>query len=155
MKLARQEGDRFVFEMGRRERVLWQEVLRHFPLIPTSHHKLTRVPDANVDATDQELLEEAMAARKREQKGRLGKLLDDKQRWGPRGNGYRITFTREEMEWLLQVLNDVRVGSWLALGGPDPMDAPVAQMDEATARHIFLMEVSGHFECVLLEALGG
>jgi hypothetical protein len=128
--------------------------LRCFPLVPTSHHRLTRAPQSAAEAADQQLLEEAMAARQGEQKGRVAQLLGNKSRFAPQGDGFRVTLTREEMEWLLQVLNDVRVGSWLALGSPDPVNAPLTKRDEGTARHYFRMEVSEHFECVLLEALG-
>jgi len=96
-----------------------------------------------------------VAARKLEQKGRVGKLLEDAQRFVPRGAGFRVIFSREEMEWLLQVLNDVRVGSWLALGCPDPDAGKAPEVNESNAKYMFLMELSGHFEWVLLEALDG
>ena len=57
---------------------------------------------------------------------------------------------RAEVEWLFQVLNDVRVGSWVRLGSPEgkPREVTIA-----TAPHFVAMEMAGYFEAELLEAL--
>ena len=154
MKLLRTENDRFVFELGRREKTLFQDVLRHYPLSPVSHHKLTH-GTLHTNAANQELLEEAMASLRQQQQGRVGELLRAEGRFAAQGSGWRITFSREEMEWLLQVLNDVRVGSWLILGCPDPDEGTVPDLNESNAKYLFLMELSGQFEGELLEALDG
>jgi hypothetical protein len=153
MRLVRAEEDQFVFETGTRERSLFREVLKNFPLIPSSHHRLSRGPQAEDKAEDQELLEEALAANKQDQKSRVEAFLADSQRFVAHGRSQRVTFRREEMEWLLQVLNDVRVGSWIALGCPDPDEAKPPVVNESNTRFVFLMELSGHFQCVLLDAL--
>jgi hypothetical protein len=55
----------------------------------------------------------------------------------------------------LQVLNDVRVGSWIALGSPDTEQGEKILLTEETAPRVRSMEVAGAFEAVLLEALIG
>lgn len=155
MKLVKTEGGNLIFALSQRERALLTEVLRQYPLVPVSHHKLTRAAGSKVSTDDQALLEDAMSAQKVAQKGRVGEWLGHQARFAPQGPGFRVTISRADAEWLLQVLNDVRVGSWLALRCPDPDDGKVPSVDESTARFAFLMELSGHFECVLLEALHG
>ena len=57
-----------------------------------------------------------------------------------------------EVEWLLQVLNDVRVGSWLALGEPERGQEPAVTAQNA--RYLLALELCGLFQSVLLAALG-
>ena len=153
MRLVRASSEEYVFQMTGRERGLFLDVLRRFPLIPPSHHQLSRGLPAEEKAENERLLAQTMAARKQGQRSRVEKLIASPNRFVARGTGWRITFSREEMEWLLQVLNDVRVGSWLVLGCPDPEEGRGPEVTPANAAHLLLMELSGHFQCALLEAL--
>jgi hypothetical protein len=153
MRLVRAKPAEFVFQMTARERGLFLEVLRHFPLVPLSHHQIRRSSPADSPGGHERLLREAMATWKQDHKGRVQQLISNTGRFVARSGGWRIAFSREEMEWLLQVLNDVRVGSWLRLGCPDPDEGRAPQVTEANAPHLFLMELSGHFQCALLDAL--
>ena len=69
-----------------------------------------------------------------------------------RDGGFDLTLTSAEIEWLLQVLNDVRVGCWLTLGEPEPGEEP--EVSEENARYLIAMELCGLFESELLSALG-
>jgi len=55
----------------------------------------------------------------------------------------------------LQALNDVRVGSWIALGSPDLEERPQLAINEKTARHIWTMELAGEFEMFFLSTVDG
>jgi len=55
----------------------------------------------------------------------------------------------------LQVLNDVRVGSWIALGSPDPESGKKILFNEKLLPHFRTMELAGAFEMVFLDALSG
>jgi hypothetical protein len=66
---------------------------------------------------------------------------------------YLLSLKISEAEWLLQVLNDIRVGSWLRLGSPDRTEEFMAALSEQTAPYFWAMEVSGHFQMVLVHAL--
>ncbi len=153
MRLVRARRGEYLFQMTGREKGLFLEVLRHFPLIPPTHHKLSRGSPAQEQAENERLLLQAMAAAKQEQKSRVGRLVSSRDRFVAQGSNWRITFTREEMEWLLQVLNDVRVGSWLRLGCPDPDQGREPRVTAANAPFLFVLELSGHFQVLLLEAL--
>jgi len=60
--------------------------------------------------------------------------------------------TIAEIEWLLQILNDVRVGSWLSLGSPDE-ELELSLLNAKTAPHFWTMQLAGEFEMRLLKAL--
>ena len=53
----------------------------------------------------------------------------------------------------LQVLNDIRVGSWVKLGCPDPDKALPASPPRLDARSLQAMHLSGQFQMALLEAV--
>jgi hypothetical protein len=60
-------------------------------------------------------------------------------------------FTVTELDWLLQVLNDIRVGSWLRLGSPaDPhrLELTKNNWDDFVA-----LEFCGFMQSVLLRSL--
>ena len=52
----------------------------------------------------------------------------------------------------LQVLNDIRVGSWIQLGEPDPMSEMSQPLNEQTMILAWTMEIAGLFQNSLLEA---
>ena len=60
--------------------------------------------------------------------------------------------TPSELEWLLQILNDVRVGSWIILGSPEQA-MEFKLLNEKTAADFWAMEMSGQFQMRFLEAL--
>ncbi len=67
-------------------------------------------------------------------------------------NGFTISLNREEIEWLLQVLNEVRVGLWIALGSPsDPPQSLSLTPDKG--KLAWMMDIAGYFEMGLLRAL--
>lgn len=157
MKLLRCQNDLYEFRLGPREHQLLRQVLDAFPVTPLDHHRITRGPAMPALDDARQLLHESLAEANRQTRARLEAFLADPRRFLPAGEkSLRVGFNREEMEWLLQVLNDVRVGSWVRLGCPD-LDAPAPPLrpDPAHARHLVLMEAAGYFELELLAALDG
>ena len=154
MKLIEQNADRFVFRLGRREKVLLFEVLKLYPLVPACH---PRQPGsaAEKDVTDQELLESSLAEHRAENRRQVLAMLTEPGRLQAVGHSFHLSLTAAQVEWLLQVLNDVRVGSWLAIGSPDDKQSRAANLTAENIRYVFALEVSGLFEMALLKAVGG
>jgi hypothetical protein len=63
---------------------------------------------------------------------------------------YVLRIGLEDREILLQILNDIRVESWRALGEPDDLD-PLANPSESEQVHHNRMSLAGYFECNLLD----
>jgi hypothetical protein len=63
-----------------------------------------------------------------------------------------MALTEHQIEWLLQVLNDIRVGSWLALGSPDEKQGKQLRLNLQSAQYLWTMELCGQFESALLSA---
>ena len=150
MKLVQATKSKLVFLLGSREKRSLPQVLHLYPRVPAAHHVLSksgRLPDAQAN---QRLLDEALTEQRAENKKLVQALLADPRRFEPTETGARLSLARTEAEWLLQVLNDVRVGSWVILGSPEEKPAEVTI---ATAPYFVAMELAGYFQMQLLEAL--
>lgn len=154
MKLIDSEGNQFVFHFDLREKRLLHDLLSLYPLIPASHHRLTKSGDPAAHG-DQQLLEEALAEQRQENKRQVDAMLNEKGRFRRRKTGFDLALSADELEWLLQVLNDVRVGSWVLLGEPDEMHGKDVILTEQNARYFWSMELSGMFQAAFLQALQG
>jgi hypothetical protein len=155
MKLLQKDTNGFTFHLGKREKSLLLSVLRLYPLIPVSYHRVSREPKAGDSRADQALLEETMAAQKLENKGKVAAMMAQKFGLREDKSGYRLSLDAQQLEWLLQVLNDVRVGSWILLGCPDTDEGQQREITLKTARYYLVMEFAGYFQSVLLDALNG
>lgn len=154
MRLLKTHRGKFIFHLDQREEPLLQAVLRQYPLIPPAHQRLSRTVEIREDEAYQRLLDEALAEQRRENKRQLQALLADPQCFQTSENGCRMTLSVAGIEWLLQVLNDVRVGSWVRLGSPEK-DLWDFELNETTAPQAWTMEMAGYFQAHLLEALQG
>jgi hypothetical protein len=146
------DGTNFVFELGRREKRLLLEVLKYYPLIPSSHHKMSGWSDEAAMKATQKLLDEALAERKQEAKKQLQTLLDDAARFKETESGFHFVLNPQQAECLLEVFNDIRVGSWLILGEPNEKKGKPVNLTDANSQFLWTMEISGHYEAALLEA---
>jgi len=61
-----------------------------------------------------------------------------------------MTVSLEEREKLLQILNDIRVGCWRALGEPEDLHTNVAQTSTKDLAYQNLMDLAGYFEHSLI-----
>ena len=153
MKLIKREETNFVFHVGKREKRLLFDVLKLYPLVPAAHHRVSKASDTKRIEECQKLLEEALAERRGENKKQLLAMLNEQQRFQETDSGHRLTLSGAQIEWLLQVLNDIRVGSWLVLGEPDEKHGKPIELNTKNVRYYAAMEFGGLFQTILLEAL--
>ncbi len=152
MKLLERSDRGLVFQLGSREKNLLQSLLQFYPRMPAGHQPLSKsraLPDME---SSQRLLEEALAEHRKENRQQLKKLLLDPHRMATNDAGWRLSLSPGDLEWLLQVLNDIRVGSWIKLGSPE---GRCDKINEQTAPHLWAMEMALSFQACLLEALSG
>jgi len=152
VKLIQQDGETFLFHISKREKGLLFEVLKLYPLIPIAHHRVCQTSAAPRAAESQKLLESALADRTRENKRQLLAMLKQELRLQETDGAHRLTLSGPQMEWLLQVLNDIRVGSWLILGEPDEKKGKPIELNDENARYYAAMEFCGLFQMTLLDA---
>ena len=147
------ETGKFTFRFATAEREWFRHILDLYPVQQTP---LKPISD---DAGANELLEKALAdARK--------KLRDDAELFLKAGKleidpafheYWDITLTGVEVEQMLQIFNNVRVGLWLRLGKPDPnieQLLPTKPNEEQVRAHM-VMHVCAAWQGILMAAVDG
>jgi hypothetical protein len=150
MKLVRATKTGLVFDLGQREEQMLLRLLKLYPCVPAAHHVLSKAGRLPAAEANQQLLDEALAEQRAQNKKQLQTLLANPHRLDRTDSGARLSLSPAEAEWFIQVLNDIRVGSWILLGSPDgrPME-----LTPEKAPHFVAMERAGYFQMQLLEAL--
>ena len=151
MNLKRTGKTSLVFEMNEPEQEVLLETLQLYPLVPATHHRLSKAA-ATQSEENQRLLEESLAQQRAENRKELDALLNDPVRFKKVGKNFKLRLKATELEWLLQIFNDIRVGCWLMLGEPDEDKPPTITPENV--RYGFAMEVCGMFQSALLAAFG-
>jgi len=141
--------EQVVIHLGQREKKLLFELLKLYPRIPPAHHKLSKTRRLPEPEANQKLLEEALAEGREENKKQLMKLMTDPARYQESSSGCKITLSMGDLEWLLQVINDIRVGSWILLGQPEEKFDP-SMLNEKNGPNFWAMELAGQFQMALL-----
>jgi hypothetical protein len=142
----------FVFQISQREKDWLLATLKLYPLLEAGDHQISRNKKIAAQA-EQQLLEDSMAQQRQEHRRKLDQFLAASRRFVPESRDqYRFIVTAEQCEWLLQILNDVRVGSWVKLGRPEMEHAPKLAVTPGQARYLAAIEMSGYFQMVLLDA---
>jgi hypothetical protein len=155
MKLLRSEDGEFEFEFATAEKSLLLHLLGLYPAVPVAYHRLTRNKKIPNQVENQQLLDDAIQSQRQTNQEKIISMVKTPGRFRDDEDSSRAVFQRGEVEWLLQVLNDVRIGNWIALGSPDaPHERPLRR-DKKSLRHLMLMEVAGGFEMFFLGAVSG
>lgn len=153
--LSRDEASgRVVFRFERPEREMFTQLLDMFPI------KSDPMREIGKDREAQALLEKTLGEQRAKIREDVQKLL--------RANGelvidaefnefWDLKLTEGEIEWLLQMLNNVRVGVWYQLGCPEPtMDMKAEEaVDEKTVREHVIMQLCAAWEGLLMSAVDG
>lgn len=147
MKRVAATADALTFELELRERDALVHVLTLYPVVPADHHV------ASKDAEQQRVIDEALAEQRATNKQRVTEWLAAPERFAAHKSHVRFTLKREDIEWFLQVVNDVRVGHWLLLGSPELQDIKPQALGAQQLPHWFAMELAGYFQMSVLEAL--
>jgi hypothetical protein len=153
VKLLRAENDRYLFQLAEQESALLALILRLYPVIPSAHQPLSK-SSAKTNEANQRLLDDALAEQRNENKKLVESFLADSRRFQKTDTSCRLILSAADVEWLLQVLNDIRVGSWILLGSPEE-ELPVVPADDPKAPHAWAMDLAGFFQMNLLRATSG
>ncbi|HEV2437671.1 MAG TPA: hypothetical protein VG077_16880 [Verrucomicrobiae bacterium] len=150
MKLLKQSEAGWKYELNQKEGILLRTLVKEFPLTAATSVKIVRTGADARSVERERLLNESLAQHRLEVKKQAGKLLAANLKAGK--DGWRLSVSANEREVLLQLLNDIRVESWHALGEPETLDTLPAPPSEADLRHYNLMQLAGYFEWKMLEA---
>jgi len=150
MNLLKHSDNEWKYSLEPKEGMLLRVLVREFAQTAATAAKITRKSADAKSAERERLLNESLAKNRQELKEQAGKLLAAKLK--PGKDGWRLSLSPEEREVLLQLINDIRVESWHALGEPEDLEAMPAHPSEANLRQHHLMHLAGYFEWKLLGA---
>jgi hypothetical protein len=150
MKRLPPTPDQWRYHLNATEVHLLRSLLMKFPFTAAGQVEIART-DADPQAAERaRLLQEALAEHRQELKCRARILVTD-DHFRPWQDGQLLTLDSEARERLLQILNDIRVGCWHALGSPDALEPPPCPADSQHLAYRHLMDLAGYFEQGLLE----
>lgn len=152
MKLIERNENQLTFELTDHQKKLLERILKDYPVAGNGQHQISKSGEAVELPDQQQLLDEALAENRAEMKRKIGNFLRDPRRFEEIEAGWRLSILSRQLDWLLQVLNEIRVGSWHELNCPEPDDIELALEDPES---FFRMEISGQFQQILLFALSG
>lgn len=153
MILSESKGGQFIFQFDPTEFELFAELLKQYPLVEPSHFELSKSADPDEIADDQQFLEETLSSEKRQTRRELHALLEDESRRKTTEEDVFLRISAEEGEWLLQVINDLRIGSWIGLGCPDEKQENQLELTPEIAPLFWTIRFAGYCQSVLLDAL--
>jgi hypothetical protein len=154
VKIIRQRTGRFVVLLSPQEKEVLFAVMSLYPQVPAEHHPRRKPAKADDAVESQKLLEEALESHRLENRRALEDLLKDPARVREMKTGWRIVLSPGDVEWFLQVLNDVRVGMWVLLGSPD-VELGQIQPTEENIGYLSVLTLADRFQVRVLEALRG
>jgi hypothetical protein len=149
MRLLAQNQDGWQYQLSRAEAQALRSLLALFPTTANVAARITRT-DTDPRAVEREQLLNLSLAEHRKELKRKAQHLMSGERLTIRRERYVLSIGLEDREILLQILNDIRVESWRALGEPDDLD-PLANSSESEQVHHNRMSLAGYFECNLLD----
>jgi hypothetical protein len=152
VKLIRATKDNFLFELSQREKLVLFHVLHLYPRIPPATFRLSKSSDLPDAEANQRLLDESLNEQREKNRRTVEAFMADPHHFSDREGGSHLSVSPPQLEWLLQILNDVRVGSWINLGSPKKRVTPEL-VNEKDAPDFWAMELSGLFQMFFLKAL--
>lgn len=151
MILSRRSDTQFEFEMDVAEAEALRWIFSQYPVDDAHTFVVSKTGEGEDIEGAAEALTMSMDDLKRQLKGRVATFLEESDRMREVGDdgATRLTVQIDEVDWMLQVLNETRVGAWRLLGCPEDIDE--ANRDEG-ASYGFLMEAAAFFQSALIYA---
>jgi leucyl/phenylalanyl-tRNA--protein transferase len=153
VKFVYSADGRFLFRLDEREKNLFLDLLQRYPVIDKPYQPLSK--SLAPDEADQELLEDALRSHQREVKQALLAAFGGPESLQKTRAGYRLSLAREQLESLLQVLNDIRVGTWRLMGCPDEDAYDAAPADAQTAVQRWVLDITAWYQHTIISAIDG
>ena len=149
MKLAAQDGDVWRYRMSEGEVGGMRALVSQFPIATTLSAKISRTGTDPKAAEREKLLNESLAEHRAELKRKVAGVVSP-EKFKTSGKSRLLQINSEEREILLQVLNDIRIGSWQLLGEPDELELNPSEIPGPERRYWHCMHLAGYFQYHLI-----
>jgi hypothetical protein len=153
VRFLKAANDRYYFRLRPQDHPAFVRLLRLFPVLAPDYQPLSKSADPGETEADQKLLEEALRSQKAGLRSEVERLLQDGERLRKTAEGWVLALEGPQLEWFLQVVNEIRVGSWRHLGSPDHLRRLRIEINETTLHHLWAMGMCDRIQSAVLEAL--
>jgi len=150
MNLIKINDHYLIFQFTPGQKVVFERLLAKYPVSAKSFHTISRTGKEADLEEQQEMLDEALAATRRDNRRQLSNFLREPGRFEQFENNWHLKILPRHLTMLMQVFNEIRVGYWYQLDCPTEEDLP--EFSSANAEIILFMELCGHYQMVLLNA---
>ncbi len=153
VRLQEFNKDYWLYSLSELERNILEAILDHYPVLDPGYQQISRYMEQDATKEPQELLQECMSDRQKENRNFVQKLLMPTSQIlsETSENSWSLQLNPDERESLLQILNDIRVGFWLELGSPEGSSPPEsANLTPEEESKWALFQFTGFFQSNLL-----
>lgn len=150
--LGLQQG-RFTFRLPEAERDLFVHILQQYPAAPPSAFPVLRRENSPQDHDEECWMQELLAEEKQRQGRAVRAWIDKEPALRSTGKASNLQLLPESAAWLVEILNEVRVGKWHQLDCPSSQQMTKLSTDAEFAPDIWIMEAASMFQMSFLSAL--
>lgn len=156
MKLLNKTGEKFVFELMSEEKELLSKIFGLYPMLDRDKLELSKTIKDEQICQSKKILSDAFKEFQDSNKRFISELFEKSNNFKPSEDYeyYTLELDGEQIERLLQILNDIRVGMWQKLGCPDLENRKDFIRSAEDVFAVYIMDICEYFEYYLLKALG-
>ncbi len=152
MKIFEKNHSALIIELDATETKLLKHILSDYPLAPNESRRLSAFADADELQEHTRLLQSSLNEHTRANRAKLQHWMASPETWQPRQNRTLLTIKTKDRNWLLQILNDLRIGSWQKLHCPGQEELAAVELHPESAYPLWTMEISGLLQTLILNA---
>jgi hypothetical protein len=156
VKLLNKTGEKFVFELMSEEKELLSKIFGLYPMLDRDKIELSKTIKDEQICQSKKILSDAFKEFQDSNKRFISELFEKSDNFKPSEDYeyYTLELDGEQIERLLQILNDIRVGMWQKLGCPDLENRKDFIRSAEDVFAVYIMDICEYFEYYLLKALG-
>jgi hypothetical protein len=156
VKLLNKTGEKFVFELMSEEKELLSKIFGLYPMLDRDKLELSKTIKDEQICQSKKILSDAFKEFQDSNKRFISELFEKSDNFKPSEDYeyYTLELDGEQIERLLQILNDIRVGMWQKLGCPDLENRKDFIRSAEDVFAVYIMDICEYFEYYLLKALG-
>lgn len=152
MRVFEKTDSALVLELGLAETDFLKQILADYPLVADESRRFSTFADANEVRENAQLLQSSLRQHTQSNRAKLRAWLASTETWKPFADRTLLFLKTEDCSWFLQILNDLRIGSWQKLNRPDPEELASIELNQENAYPLLVMEVSGLLQTLILNA---
>ena len=153
MRLHKRSEKATIIALSETETTFLKKTLVNYPLVSNESRELTRSEDHEDLEEDTELLRSSLQELTDHSQKKLTEWIASDEILALVDDEWRLSVPNEDMDWFLQILNDLRVGSWQQLDCPSPDEIKALPLSPDIIEPLWTMELTGLLQSFLLRSL--